>query len=224
VTTHACPAQGNSQLQSGESSLLDALRAGQQAGYERLVREHGGRMLSTALRIMGREEDARDAVQDALLSVFKSIGGFDGNSKLSTWLHRIVVNACLMRLRARGRRPEVSIENLLPRFDRWGHRDNPGPAWNPSPEAGIECDRLRLAVREAIDLLPDGYREVLVLRDLEEVDTEATAQALGLTPGAVKTRLHRARQALRALLVNHVGRQGRAGDTADGTRGNGGAR
>ncbi len=161
-------------------------------------------MLATALRIMGREDEARDAVQDAMLSVVKAIGRFDGKSKLSTWLHRIVVNACLMRLRARRRRPEASLDGLLPRFDRTGHREDPGPAWTPITESGIERDRVRRMVREAIGRLPDGYREVLVLRDLEGLDTAETAAALDMTPGAVKTRLHRARQALRTLLEPHM--------------------
>ena len=186
-----------------ESGLVASLRAGSPAAYETLLRDHGPRMLAAALRIMGNDEDARDALQDALLSAVKALrkeGGFAADSRLSTWLHRIVVNACLMRLRTRRRRPEEPIDPLLPAFDESGHRKDPGPAWNPAPESGIEREGLRRACRDAIEKLPDSYREVLVLRDIEGLDTEATAQALDMTPAAVKTRLHRARQALRSLL------------------------
>ena len=165
-----------------ESTLIAALCSRDAAACEQLLRDHGGQLLGAAIRIMGNEEDARDAVQNGLVSALKNIARFDGKSRLSTWLHRIVINACLMRLRSRRRRPEVLIDDLLPRFDSSGHREAPGPAWNPDPAAGIERERLVRACRDAIAQLPDGYREVLVLRDIESLDTDATAAALGLTP------------------------------------------
>src|SRR5688572_2360303 len=88
-----------------DTELLAALRAGESAAYEHLVREYGGRMLLVARRFLSQEQDAQDAVQDAFLSAFKAIENFEGNSKLSTWLHRIVVNASLMKLRAQRRKP-----------------------------------------------------------------------------------------------------------------------
>ncbi len=183
-----------------ESGLIAALRGHDPAAYETLIREHGGRMLSVAARMMGNDEDARDAVQDAFMSAVRGIGGFDGKSRLSTWLHRIVVNACLMRLRTRRRKPEEPIEPFLPRFDGTGHREDPGLAWNPAPESGIEREGLLRALRGAVERLPESYREVLVLRDIEGLSTEEAARVLDMEPGAVKTRLHRARQALRELL------------------------
>jgi RNA polymerase sigma-70 factor (ECF subfamily) len=194
------PAPADQPSSPDESALIAALRGRDPGAYERLLRDHGGRLLAVAARIMGNEHDAQDALQDGFLSAVRGIAGFDGKSKLSTWLHRIVVNACLMRLRARKRRPEESIEPLLPRFDNTGHRQEPGLAWNPAPESGIEREGLLRACRGAMAKLPDGYREVLVLRDVEGLNTEEAALVLEMTPGAVKTRLHRARQALRALL------------------------
>jgi RNA polymerase sigma-70 factor (ECF subfamily) len=153
-----------------------------------------------ARRFLRTEEDSADAVQDAFLSAFRSLEGFAGNSALGTWLHRIVVNVCLMRLRARSRSREVRIDHLLPTFDETGHHSQPVRAWEDDALARLTRAETRAYVRACIDRLPDPYREVLVLRDIEELDTEQTAQHLGINVGAVKTRLHRARQALRTLL------------------------
>ena len=99
-----------------ESALIAQLRAGDESAYEHVVRTYGGRLLAVTRRIVGSDEDARDIVQDAFLNAFKSLDRFEGNSKLSTWLHRIAVNAALMKLRTRKRKPEQSIETLLPTF------------------------------------------------------------------------------------------------------------
>ena len=99
-----------------EAELVLALRAGDSAAYERLVRTYGNWLLAVARRILHNEEDARDAVQEAFLSAFRGLAKFDGASRLSTWLHRIAINAALMRLRSKRRRPEASLDGLLPRF------------------------------------------------------------------------------------------------------------
>lgn len=183
-----------------EAGLLPRLRAGDAAAFETLLRVYGPRLLAVARRMMPGEHDAEDALQDAMLSAFKNLGKFDGQSLLSTWLHRVVVNACLMRLRTKRRRPETSIDSMLPGFEPDGQRARAGGSWKPLPESGIEREGTRLRVRRAIDELPDGYREVILLRDIEGLDTQQAAEALGLSAAAVKTRLHRARQALRELL------------------------
>lgn len=182
-----------------EASLVARLKAGDQPAFEEMVRLYGPRLLAVARRLMQNEDDALDALQDGLLSATKNIARFEGGSRLSTWLHRIVVNAALMRMRTRKRRPEASIEDLLPRFRADGHHLDPPAPWE-SPTARLESREVRLMVRAAIDQLPEAYRNVLILRDIEGLDTAATAAALGVTENAVKTRLHRARQALRALL------------------------
>ena len=153
-----------------------------------------------AKRLLGSEEDARDALQDAFLSVFKGVDRFEGNARLSTWLHRIVVNASLMKLRKRHRREERSIDDLLPRFLDDGHQVDPAVEWRDSGEQAVESEETRAIVRAAIDRLPDTYRTVLLLRDIEGLDTDETARLLECNANTVKVRLHRARQALRALL------------------------
>src|SRR5690349_6747188 len=115
-----------------ESALVSALRAGDAAAFEQVVRQYGPRLLAVARQILGNEDDAQDALQHALLTAVRSIGSFEGKSRLSTWLHRVVVNAALMRLRSRKRKREQPIDELLPQFIADGHQKNPGPGWNPA--------------------------------------------------------------------------------------------
>jgi RNA polymerase sigma-70 factor (ECF subfamily) len=183
-----------------ESALLEALRRGDPAASERWVRESTPRLLAVTRRLLGDDEEARDAVQEAFLSAFRALDGFQGGSRLSTWLHRIAVNAALMRLRTRRRRPEDPIEDLLPRFLEDGHFAAAPAPWRERGDALLERRELRARVRAAIEGLPEGHRNVLLLRDIEELDTGEVAEMLGLTVGAVKTRLHRARAALREAL------------------------
>jgi RNA polymerase sigma-70 factor (ECF subfamily) len=189
---------------SPEAALVARLRDGDAAAFETLVREYGGRMLATARRFVGSDDDAHDVLQEAFLAAFRAIDGFAGTARLSTWLHRIVVNTALMRLRSRRRRREESIDGLLPRFDEDGHWVEPAAPWDASTDEVVEREETRATVRKAIDRLPTNYRTVLLLRDVEELDTDETAALLGVTANAVKTRLHRARQALRTLLEREL--------------------
>jgi RNA polymerase sigma-70 factor (ECF subfamily) len=182
-----------------EAQLLARLRAGDEAACAELVRTHGGRMLQVARRFMRCQQDADDVVQDAFLSAFASIGSFAAGSRLSTWLHRITVNAALMKIRSRSRRPEAALEGL-PEFDATGHHTRPVPAWAADAADRAATGETRQLVRDAIDRLPESYRQVLLLRDIEEYDTAKVAQMLGCSIANVKTRLHRARQVLRTLL------------------------
>lgn len=181
-------------------SLLARLRKGDPEAFESLVRGQAPRMLAVARRMLRSEEDARDAVQEAFVSAFNALDSFAGSCQLSTWLHRITVNAALMKLRSRRRKPEASIEELLPRFFEDGHHAAPPPEWRDDALSLMERQEEREFVRACIDELPEAYRTVLVLRDIEELDTEETARALGVSGNVVKVRLHRARQALRSLL------------------------
>ncbi len=179
--------------------FLAALRANDPDAVLSLVRSETPRLLAVARRILRNEEDAHDAVQEGFISALSALSRFEGGSQLSTWLHRIIVNAALMKLRSKRSRPEESIEDLLPTFDAEGHVAVPASEWAPA-ETLVMRDEVKRLVRASIDRLPETYRTVLMLRDIEELTTEETAQALGITPVAVKVRLHRARQALRSLL------------------------
>jgi RNA polymerase sigma-70 factor (ECF subfamily) len=183
-----------------EKALVAAMQAGDDRAFETAVRTFGGRMLAVAMRYLQHQQDAQDAVQDAFLSAFKAIGRFEGNSRLATWLHRITVNAALMKIRKRKRTRETPIEDLLPAYDADGHRADPAAQWAVTFDTAIQDRETRDLVRQSINKLPETYRTVLLVRDIEELSTEEAAELLGISPGAVKTRLHRARQALRTLL------------------------
>ena len=180
-----------------DAMLVARLQAGDPAAYETLVRTHSGRLLSVARRFLPNNEDAQDAVQEAFIKAFRAIGTFEERAQLHTWLHRILVNTALMKIRSRKRRPEESIDDLLPTFQADGHQTTESREWS---DAIFERKETAKIVRQAIAQLPDQYRVVLTLRDIEERDTIETAAALGTTTTVVKVRLHRARQALRTLL------------------------
>jgi len=184
-----------------EAALLARLKAGDDEAFEHIVRTYTGRLLAVARRIVPTEDDARDAVQDAFLSAVRSVDRFEGGARLSTWLHRIVVNASLMKLRTRRRKPEQSIEALLPAFLDDGHHAETFSSWAEPVDQALERAETRDLVRQRIAELPEAYRTVLLMRDIEEMDTGDTARELGISPNAVKIRLHRARQALRSLLA-----------------------
>jgi RNA polymerase sigma-70 factor (ECF subfamily) len=196
-------AQAAADLAAADALLLARLRAGEAAAYDEFVRAHSPRMLAVTRRILNSEEDAKDAVQDAFVSAFRGLPNFEGGSLLSTWLHRIAVNAALMKLRTRKRKPERSIETLLPQYLEDGHHAEQFQEWNLPVDKRLMRAEMCAVVRQCIGELPENYRTVLILRDIEELDTDEAAERLGLTPNAVKIRLHRARLALRALLDPH---------------------
>ena len=191
------PGEAAGGLPAEEARLLERLRAGDEKAYEEMVRSYSPRLLAVARRMLRNEEEAREAVQEAFVSAFRGMASFQGDSRVSTWLHRIAVNASLMRLRTRRRKPETSIEELLPNFLEDGHHVDAPQPWQAGAQELVERSEVRSAVREAIDRLPDTHRNVLLLRDIEELDTAEVARLLEISEGAVKTRLHRARVALR---------------------------
>jgi RNA polymerase sigma-70 factor (ECF subfamily) len=193
--------------EAAEAGLVARLRAGDGAAFAEVLHTHGPRLLAVARRFLRNEEDARDVLQDACLSAFRGLGGFDGKARLGTWLHRIVVNAALQKLRRQQARPEQPIDHLLPTFLEDGHRVNPGPAWRTEGASALERQETHFLVRACIDQLPEAFRAVLLLRDIEQLDTDETARLLGVSAAAVKTRLHRARQALRTLLDPHFAQE-----------------
>lgn len=187
-----------------DAALIAGLKAGDNAVYETLVRTYGGRLLATARRMLHNDEDARDAVQDAFINAYRSRESFKGDSLISTWLHSIVVNSSLMKLRTRRRKPEEQIEDYLPRFLPDGHHTQQFPSWTEPADVALSRKETAEMVRTAIEELPETYRTVVLLRDIEGLSTEETAKIVNTTPNAVKIRLHRGRLALRTLIAPHM--------------------
>lgn len=179
---------------------MESLRAGDPAAFEKLVRHYGPRLLAVTRRIVRDEEDARDCVQDAFLAVHRKLADFEGRASFGSWLHRIATNAALMRLRARRARPEDPVDPGAPEYDRFGFRIGPTRESERTPEELLDRAGTHRRVRAAIDALPESYRTVLLLRDIEGFSTREAAEALGASEAAIKVRLHRARNALKALL------------------------
>ena len=182
-----------------DADLVTRLRNREEGSFAELIRVEGPRLLNLARRLMRTEEDARDCFQEALLTVSRKIDKFRGESSLRTWMHRITVNACLMKLRKPSAQAEGFIDDLMPNFDDRDCRIGESGA-APNAELLLEREQTRTLVRKAIDELPDPYRTVLILRDVEEVPAKDVADALEIEPNLVHVRLHRARAALKKLL------------------------
>lgn len=212
---HSFPPPGHASSDSGrEACLLDRIRAGDAQAFETLVHEYSGRMSAVARRLLRSEEDSADAVQEALLAALRSVACFKGQSTLWTWLYRIVVNICLMKLSCPSRRREVALANLLPAYIEPGRHGLGVSPESEQPYTRLARAETRAQVRTCIDRLPGAYRRVLLLRDIEELDTDETARRLGVSRAVVRVRLHRARQALRALLAPLLDPEGADGPVA----------
>jgi RNA polymerase sigma-70 factor (ECF subfamily) len=194
-----------SEIALDEPQLIARLRAGEESAFEQLVRSSSGRLLAAARRLLRNEEDARDAVQSAFIRAYQSLSRFREESRISTWLHRILVNEALMRLRSKAARENESIDDLMPAFVADGHQTRETVDWSEAADEALERAETAELIRRRIDQLPDLYRTVLVMRDIEEMSNAEVAEILGVSTNVVKVRLHRARQALRTLLEREFG-------------------
>lgn len=183
-----------------DEEILPGLQAGEQAAFEAFVRRFCDPMYYIAQRILRNEEDTRDVMQDAFLRAFRAIHQFEGRSQLSTWLRRIVINAALKKLKANQRHSSQSIDELLPQFGADEHHTREFTLLESTVEELVNRREIRLLVHRRIQELPEIYRMVVLLRDIEGLSTEETAEILETSVMVIKTRLHRARQALRTLL------------------------
>lgn len=172
--------------------------------FAAIVRRYSGRMLAVCRRILGDQDEARDCVQDAFLNAYTNIAQFEGRAAVGSWLHRIVVNVALTRLRRRKWFREEPLEVATASFDAEGCRIVDRALSLHLAEAVFEHQQHRSLMRQAILDLPAGLRSVLALRDIEGYSTAETANALGLSPAAVKVRLHRARLTLKQALETEI--------------------
>ena len=195
--------------ETDDRTLLDKAVAGDAGALEALMGRHAGRVYRLAFGITRNPADAEEVVQDVFLTVVRKGGGFEGQAALATWMYRVTMNAALNRRRGKRRELEVSLEEHLPTYTEDGHRAGDRSDllidWSSTPEDRALSGESRRVLESAIDSLPEHYRAVLILRDVEELSNEEVASIVGDSLASVKSRLHRARMALREQLTRRFG-------------------
>lgn len=186
---------------AGGDTLLNKLQAGEPLAFAQFVEENQSRVYNLALRMLNDPQEAEDVLQETFLNAYKALPEFQGRSSLSTWLYRIASNASLMRLRKK--LPDtVSVDEPLT-LDTGDSVPRQLVDWSSLPEDELLSSEARHMMDVAVSELPEPLRVVFVLRDLEGLSTAETGEILGLSEGAVKTRLHRARLKLREVLSSY---------------------
>lgn len=191
---------------AGEAELLRGLRAGTPEAYRQLLELHSANVYNVAYKLLGDEQEAEDVLQETFLSAFEAIDGFEGRSKLSTWLYRIAYNASLMRLRKRSRMTSFSLDVPPPGADPDGEGSYVPRHlvdWSSVPDDQLLTAEARDVMDLAIAELPETLRATFILRDIQGLSGSETAEVLGISVPTVKTRLHRARLWLRDRLSDY---------------------
>jgi RNA polymerase sigma-70 factor (ECF subfamily) len=189
-----------------ESALVAKAQAGDTAAFGELVSRYQNKIYRLAKHITQNDEDAEDVLQEAFLKAYEHIGGFQGNSKFYTWIVRIAVNEALMKLRKRKTDRTVPLDEPVDTGEEMVNREI--AVWEDNPEQRYSQEEMQQILNEAVQDLKPDFRTVFVLRDIEELSTEETAESLGISIPAVKSRLLRARLALREKLTRKFKRKG----------------
>jgi RNA polymerase sigma-70 factor (ECF subfamily) len=184
-----------------DDELVRRVQAGNNEAFEELVRRYERRIYNITYRLLGNEQDASEALQDAFLRAYRFIGRFEFKSSFFTWLYRIATNVSLSRLR---KRPRVETVSLDAPTEPGGDMTLEIPDEKYTPERLFQQRQLRAAMKDAVDNLPEDYRSVVVLRDLEGLSNEEAGKVLNLSVAAVKSRLHRGRLVLRSKLAKYL--------------------
>src|SRR5690349_4263226 len=196
----------SSQAGIDESVLVQQAREGDTRAFGELVRRYEGKIFRLAQHITQNREDAEDVLQETFLKAYEHLDQFQGNSKFYTWIVRIAVNQALMKLRKRKTDKTVSMDETIDTGEDTVAREI--AAWDENPEERYSREELNEILETAIEDLAAPYRTVFVLRDIDELSTEETAEALNLSIPAVKSRLLRARLQLREKLTRFFKRKG----------------
>jgi RNA polymerase sigma-70 factor (ECF subfamily) len=190
---------------AADLDLLASLQRGEAGALKTLADRHGQMIYRLAFGITRNQGDAEEVLQDVLLTLTRRSASFEGRSALGSWIYRIATNTALNKRRGRRVQLETSLEDLLPTFEADGHRAGDRTYlladWSQNPEEELLAGERRQALEQAIDSLPDHYRAVLVLRDVEDLSNEEVAAILAEPVSSVKSRLHRARMVLREQLA-----------------------
>lgn len=192
--------------QTEELVLVDAARQGDVGAFEQLIKRYDRNVFRIAQHITQNREDAEDVVQDAFIKAYQNLKQFQGNSKFYTWLVRIAVNEALMKLRQRRGDRTVPLDEPLDTGEETMAREI--AVWGDNPEQQYSKEEMQNILSDAVDSLKPDFRTVFTLRDIEEMSTEETAEILGISIPAVKSRLLRARLALREKLTRQFKRKG----------------
>ena len=191
-----------------EAGLVERLRAGDSAALEALMSEYASRVYRLAFGITRDQGDAEEVAQDVFLTLATKTAMFEERAALGSWVYRITTNAALNKRRGKRREVETSLEEHLPAFQADGHREGDRTYlladWSQNPERELLSGETRRVLEQALDALPERYRAVVTLRDVEELSNEQAAELLGESVASVKSRLHRARQALREQLTRSL--------------------
>jgi RNA polymerase sigma-70 factor (ECF subfamily) len=200
---------------STDQVLVQAAQRGDDRAFRELVTRHEDRVYRLALRMLRDEQDAEDVLQETFLSVYRHLDSFRGDSEFSTWVYRIAANASLMKLRSR--KATVSLDEPAPDGEEEGPPRDLAD-WSVTPEEAILSSEIRTQMDRALQGLSEALRLVFVLRDIEGLSIEETARVLGISVPNVKTRLHRARLALRASLSAYLAEHEQMGSSGKGLR------
>jgi RNA polymerase sigma-70 factor (ECF subfamily) len=189
-----------SPLRRNEAELIESVRGGDREAFYDLVRPYERMIYATAISVVKNTADAEEVAQEAVLKAFSGLSGFRGEAKFSTWLLQITYNEAKMKLRKARLNLYESLDDQ-PQNEEGDFWPKDFADWRPIPSELLEQNEIRQAVHDAIDSLSPCYREVLVLRDVQQLSIKETTTILGISEGNVKTRLHRARLLLRDSLA-----------------------
>lgn len=184
-------------MEDQERKLIEKASGGDPSAFNRLMQQHERRMYAVALRMCANREDAQDCLQEAMLRVYRSIGGFKGQSSFSTWVYRITMNTCLDELRRKKNRQSTSLDGLLDQ------------GWSPAdgeniPEKQAVRSEARQILHAAIQELPDDMRSAIVLRDIHGLSYDEISRTLDINVGTIKSRISRGREKLREKLKENA--------------------
>ncbi len=190
-------------MNDGDKWLVEGLKEKDADAFEEFFNQYNKKVFGLIYKLTKSESDAQDLSQEVFLKVFEKIHTFEGRSSFSSWLYRIAVNTSFMKLRARKKQPQLSLDTSLPLFHNSGYQKQPVKDWTKKSETLLLNQESKEIISQAIDKLPEKEKVVFILRDVEEMSTEKVGEILELSIPAVKSRLHRARLFLRKRLSRY---------------------
>lgn len=196
--------QGDGVHHRSESSLLQALKAGDATAWAKILSDYGPRLFAYATRMLGDKPAAEEVLQDSLMNVYRTINRFEGRCSLKSWLFRAVHNSAVDEIRRLKKYVPLSAEAQDDYFDAAGLWKHDCPGWDGLAAKNIDEKRLLNLVREKMGQLPHSHREVLLMKEVEGLDSAEICNALDISPGNLRIRIHRARTALRTAVVGHA--------------------